>query len=170
MVAAPPPTQYEAPQPPASTPPRTATDEQPAPAPLTLPPPAPPPGGAGSPSAAAALATPSAATTATATPALQAALPSPHGSVASGGTRRPRRVRDLIQRRVSMPLRPLEAAAIADRCERLLVLLQIHLSLGFRALYLAVPVAVYAAGPIAFMVASAAIGLWLVYVDRAAMV
>jgi hypothetical protein len=173
LVAAPPAAQFEALLPAATAPPKLATGRQPTPAPLALPaapPPPPPPGAPGPPAAPATTPSAATATSAAASP-LQSALPSPHGSVTSGGTaRRPRRVRDLIQRRVSVPLRPLEAAAIADRCERLLVLLQIHLSLGFRSLYLAVPVAIYAAGPVAFMVASAAIGLWLVYVDRAAMV
>ena len=81
---------------------------------------------------------------------------------------RGRHVRDLIQRRM-MPLRSLEAAAIADRSEALFRLMLLHFSLGFRSLYVAVPVAVYAAGPVPFIATTAAIGAFLVYVDRSAM-
>lgn len=80
-------------------------------------------------------------------------------------------VRDLIQRRgASLPLRPLEAAAIADRSELLMRLMLLHFSLGWRSLYVAVPVAVYAAGPIVFIAGTLVMGAFLVYVDRSAMV
>lgn len=75
-------------------------------------------------------------------------------------------MRELIQHKITMPLKSLEAAAIADRSERLMRLMLLHFSLGFRALYISIPLAIYSAGPIAFIVATASIGLWLVYVDR----
>ena len=49
-------------------------------------------------------------------------------------------------------------------------LMLLHFSLGFRSLYISIPLALYAAGPIVFIVATLLIGLWLVYIDRSAMV
>jgi uncharacterized membrane protein len=42
---------------------------------------------------------------------------------------------------------------------------QVHFTLGFRSLYCAVPLALYAAGPIVFLIATAGIALWMLYLD-----
>lgn len=74
-------------------------------------------------------------------------------------------LRDEINRLVEPPLHPLEAAEIAARGEKMSRLLSIHFSAGFRLVYVSIPVSLFAAGPIPFLVATPMILAWLYYLD-----
>jgi hypothetical protein len=54
-----------------------------------------------------------------------------------------------------------------SKAEALVRLLAIHFSLGLRFLYLSIPFAFYAGGPVAFVVSAIAMQVFLVYVDHA---
>jgi uncharacterized membrane protein len=74
-------------------------------------------------------------------------------------------IRRQVTAKVAPPLQALEAADILQYCERSMRTLTTHFSLGFRAFYCALPLAVYGAGPIPFIAASVFMLFWLLYID-----
>jgi uncharacterized membrane protein len=74
-------------------------------------------------------------------------------------------IRRQVTAKVAPPLQALEAADILQYCERSMRTLTTHFSLGFRAFYCALPLAVYGAGPIPFIAASVFTLFWLLYID-----
>lgn len=71
-----------------------------------------------------------------------------------------------ISEKIAAPLQALEAAEIGAFCEVMMRRTNISFTLGFRAFYLSLPVVVYAAGPLAFLIATAAIAIFLVWLDQ----
>jgi len=94
-----------------------------------------------------------------------AASPSADFPVRRLSVREAQEIRRQVTVKVAPPLQALEAADILQYCERSMRTLTTHFSLGFRAFYCALPLAVYGAGPIPFIAASVFILFWLLYID-----
>lgn len=71
-----------------------------------------------------------------------------------------------ISEKIAAPLQALEAAEIGAFCEVMMRRTNISFTLGFRAFYLSLPVVVYAAGPLAFLIATAATAVFLIWLDQ----
>lgn len=71
-----------------------------------------------------------------------------------------------ISEKIAAPLQALEAAEIGAFCEVMMRRTNISFTLGFRAFYLSLPVVLYAAGPLAFLIATGVIAVFLIWLDQ----
>lgn len=70
-----------------------------------------------------------------------------------------------LSERVGKKLTASEAVEIGVICERMIRQLSIHFSLAFRSFFWSLPAAVFSAGPIPFIVATALVWFFLLYLD-----
>jgi Protein of unknown function, DUF599 len=104
--------------------------------------------------------------TATATGVELSAAPAPTAQVAKPASPAHASAADAeLTQRVGKKLNASEAVEIACVSERMIRQLSVHFSLAFRSFFWSLPVAVFAAGPIPFIVGTVFVTFFLLYMD-----